>query len=54
MRDQRLLETQEYSHLPNNGAADLIYFSGKKHLPTRFIMCSIKCYILPTVLLGPT
>ena len=37
----------------NNGAADLIHFSGKKHLPTRFITCGIKCYILPTVLLGP-
>ena len=26
-----------YSDLPNNRAANLINFSGKKHLPTRFI-----------------
>ena len=29
--------TQKYSDLPNNRAANLINFSGKKHLPTRFM-----------------
>ena len=49
---------QNYSHPPNNRAADLINFSGKKHPTYTFNVVKsidLKCYLLPTVYyLGPT
>ena len=33
-KEEVLKRYYTYSHLPNNCAADLIIFSGKKHIPT--------------------